>query len=731
MTSALMTFLITLHGLSTLPGPTDRPAADSSQVHRSQDPGQTEEEAKQQQVIQQELELLDTHLRIDGKNDNAATHYRELFRELINRRYKYDKLVNAMYAREDEHLTDQVLYQTPEMAAYIDEVRRYRALIKKAVESERVDFGLQHEEGFNMLIPHLSHMRRLARQLKRTSRQLRLAGNMEESVEDLALILGMAKQVAPDRVLISSLVSAAIASVALNEIELALTDRQIDPSSAERLLIALQRLPAGDPFHYTEAIDGEYEMLERTFAEDGMSQEELEERLTNITDMMSPNEEDWDRAHSGIDRAWVKSQIKQSKPLFDRLADLMTLEDRLAARRENRAIMIAVEEGEYGTFNATIMPGIGRTINTKHFGEEMIEYLVVSLKAIRNGADPGRFGNAALVYDRVSEILPQRIRPRDQTALNMLQQLVSATGSCDQIDGEMLEEAKRILDRERDMLDMIRRASRVERCVWRQARMKALAEESIGEGRWIRPMRAMMRLMLAEAAVAFCNPDLEQGRSQVGSALGAALGLALQLGDGSHLFGQLASTAALEEFEGFLEQACWKGMVSRTAAESMRQRVQMAAVGNLDRWRLASDAMISEDLFNLIQKFGTAGRGDAMILGKRWSRDRLFMLPHYHTFRNHSDAEDGPLQARFNFVNELNSSMNRGELFAVEDVWTLTAEEREVLAQPASRLIDLLNRIDSIESPKIAEWQLRCSACFARLDTVLENCTPRQLETSP
>ena len=82
---------------------------------------------QQQEVIRQELELLDAGLRIDGKSDNAATHYRELFRELIQRRHVYDKLVNAVHAREDEHLTDEALYQTPEMTAYIEELRRYRA----------------------------------------------------------------------------------------------------------------------------------------------------------------------------------------------------------------------------------------------------------------------------------------------------------------------------------------------------------------------------------------------------------------------------------------------------------------------------------------------------------------------------------------------------------------------------------------------------------------------------
>ena len=261
--------------------------------------------------------------------------------------------------------------------------------------------------------------------------------------------------------------------------------------------------------------------------------------------------------------------------------------------------------------------------------------------------------------------------------------------------------------------------------------MRALAEEAIGEGDWVRPMRAMMRLMLAEAAVAFCNPDTDQARSQVESSLAAALGICLQMNDGSHLFGQLASTASLEEFERFLEQACWKGLVSRSAAKSMQQRLQRIAMVNLDHWRLASDAMIDQGLFDLIQTFGTNNRADAMILGKRWSRERLFMLSLCRMYQEHSNEGDGHLEPRINFVNEMDSTRDRGELFTVEDILELSPEERDSLEQPVARLLDLLNRIDSIKSPKIAEWQLRCSACLERLDTILEECSPVPRETAP
>ena len=193
---------------------------------------------------------------------------------------------------------------------------------------------------------------------------------------------------------------------------------------------------------------------------------------------------------------------------------------------------------------------------------------------------------------------------------------------------------------------------------------------------------------------------------------------------------QVAFTASLEEFERFLEQACLKGLVSKAAAESMRQRMQMVAMVNLDRWRLASDAMIGENLFDLIQMFGTSNRADAMILGKRWSPERLFTLSLSRINQQRSDEGDQQLKPRLNFVNEKNSTGNRGEFFMVDDIINVDSDQRAMLTQPVSKLFELLNRIDAIDSPKIAQWQLRSASCLSRLDTILESCSNKEMESA-
>ena len=77
-------------------------------------PQETTGTEAQERVIAEELELLDEHLQFDGRADNAATHYRELFRELIRRRYLDERLDEAVWALENEHLTDRELYEAPE-----------------------------------------------------------------------------------------------------------------------------------------------------------------------------------------------------------------------------------------------------------------------------------------------------------------------------------------------------------------------------------------------------------------------------------------------------------------------------------------------------------------------------------------------------------------------------------------------------------------------------------------
>ena len=167
----------------------------------------------QERVIAEELEHLDEHLRFDGQADNAATHYRELFRELIRRRYLDERLDEAVWALENELLSDRELYEAPAMQEYLGEVERYREGLRKAIGTERVDFGIRREVGFDLLLPHLNHVRDLSRKLERTSRKLRIDGRMAESAEDLILMLGMAAQAAEDGVIISSLVGAATATV--------------------------------------------------------------------------------------------------------------------------------------------------------------------------------------------------------------------------------------------------------------------------------------------------------------------------------------------------------------------------------------------------------------------------------------------------------------------------------------------------------------------------------------
>ena len=678
----------------------------------------------QERVIAEELEHLDEHLRFDGQADNAATHYRELFRELIRRRYLDERLDEAVWALENELLSDRELYEAPAMQEYLGEVERYREGLRKAIGTERVDFGIRREVGFDLLLPHLNHVRDLSRKLERTSRKLRIDGRMAESAEDLILMLGMAAHAAEDGVIISSLVGAATASEAMNQVELALTDRQIDPVIAEQLLVGFRPLDGADPFHYRDALQGEYELLETTFMEGVLAPEDLEETIGEILDMLDENAWSglWDEG--GMDRARVLEEIRLTRPLYQRLGDLVTLENRLAARRETREIMIAVERGEYGVFNMVVMPGIGTTIDTKHYSDQLIEYLVDSLRAIRNGADPKRFGNAALVHEGVIERLPRRLRAEEQTVLEMVRQMIAANGSCRQVDESLRRRAATVLERESELLGTIRRAAGVERCSWRRARMAALKERAIGEGDWVRPMRAMVRLMLADAAIGFCTTDRDRARARVEGALVAALGLCLQLSDGTHLFGQLAATAALEEFESILVRACEARLVSRPVAEAMHERLQRSATTNLDHWRLAGDAMLDEDLFDLIQRFRGSDRAEAMDVGRRFSRDRLMMLPFFTVEAAGPEHPVGTLEVRCTFANETDSSPDRGELFLVEDILKLDAERRRELERPVRRIAELLERIDALESPNVAEWQLRSAACLERLDAILVDCGP-------
>lgn len=124
-------------------------------------------------------------------------------------------------------------------------------LIRRLIEASKLptsDFGIRYEDGFGALLPHLGHMRQFARVLGCDARRLAIAGRTDEAAERLCTCFRMAQHLTTDRVLISSLVSIAISSLALNQSETIARDYGLSESARREIIKTARKLLTDDPF---------------------------------------------------------------------------------------------------------------------------------------------------------------------------------------------------------------------------------------------------------------------------------------------------------------------------------------------------------------------------------------------------------------------------------------------------------------------------------------------------
>lgn len=126
---------------------------------------------------------------------------------------------------------------------------------------ERCDFELEYEGGVGMLMPHLGRMRQLARTLRFIARQELLADRPDKAAEHVAAMYRMAAHVSNDRILISSLVSNAIAALATEEARVLAASGGLSAKDAEVLRAAIGRVLTSDPFRGKEAMTTERDLF--------------------------------------------------------------------------------------------------------------------------------------------------------------------------------------------------------------------------------------------------------------------------------------------------------------------------------------------------------------------------------------------------------------------------------------------------------------------------------------
>ena len=658
-------------------------------------------------------EGLDTNLSPNDDPNNGAAKLIEIMKryraieELEDLARKYEKLI---VIDEDDQVDEEPALRSEVARRRLELTDDLVKQIREVLKAEYFNFGTDRSAGFNMLIPHLSPLRQLARLLELRAKILIRENKWAEAKMVLVVLLDLSVVTREDETVISSLVGASIAAVALNILEEAMTERRLDAQSAMPFRMATMHL-SKDPYGFRGALMGEYELLEAS------TKYFVERDIDAIMNLGMTVEE---KAYlSSLDQNSFRAELEKSRAAYDQIANLLDVEDEEQILNLANRFMDDLAEGRHGPLaNIFAEPWTGimfNMIRIEMFHEAMAE----SLRQITRGVDPGYFGNARRLYD---EWLPKvgRISVSDQETMTMVRNILLVSGTCDALPESLREQLQSVFEMLRPVRTGLLRAAKIRRCVDWSTQNKMFKGNGDSIGPKVRGMQAAGRLLLTEAALGICQHEdgLETGKL-VSESLVGALGIAIHMADGSHLMGQLAATSLLEEIAELLELAMKNGSVDSDIVPELQERLQRCQGDDLLNWKKTQRMLQGTRVLETIETFGMKDRTLSRRLARGWSEDRLFLAQFYDGGR--PAREDTPLKSP-TFKYDKNG--RQGALHSLDHIFNPSDQDLEVLDGSHERLLQLINAIDTVESPSILAWKMRCFEAYEKISELTKELTP-------
>lgn len=254
----------------------------------------------------------------------------------------------------------------PALTAFLEHNQEFIADLVNAASYSNCDWEIEYEDGIGALLPHLGAMRNCARLLNADAYRL---ANLEEAAgaaERVAALYRMAAHQTNDRILISSLVSAAITSLANSTTETLIASGILTPAARDTILDAMDRFNPDDPFGVKQGIAGERDIflawIQKTYTGPGAGWRLVSETLPLLA---GPADNDQDpyldlRMLTG-DRLSEEAQ-KASKAYDDMIAiwDVPDAADRL------EGVGLLVESGHYGRLARLLVPAASKANQSDH-----------------------------------------------------------------------------------------------------------------------------------------------------------------------------------------------------------------------------------------------------------------------------------------------------------------------------------------------------------------------------
>lgn len=255
--------------------------------------------------------------------------------------------------------------------------------VTKATKLSSADWGIEYDDGFMALIPHLSQMRKSARIFDADARRLFAAGDSATASSRVAAIFRMADHSADGYLLISSLVGVAIANTGLQRVEAALDEGKLDKAGASTILAALRPLSGADPFEFKKCVEGEGWVVTGGLKPTFKGKSAGKDFASTMADLDSFSGDEGAKIRAKVeafDQAALYTDLDRSSEFYhavlaawdkpDAMAVIGSLEKRL-------------KDGEFGVSGQVVGPAFTKALTRSAEIRDQVKAVVARLEAVK------------------------------------------------------------------------------------------------------------------------------------------------------------------------------------------------------------------------------------------------------------------------------------------------------------------------------------------------------------
>ena len=301
----------------------------------------------------------------------------------------------------DSYSSGAIRRPTPREAEAFARLERVAPLLEAAAGGRFFDPANRWEDGFKMLLPHLSMMRQSTRLMNALSRRASAEGDAAASANWSSLMVQTAGQASQDSTLIGSLVAGSIFRVGDAAMESFIGSGLLDQATARRLLEDLTWVgDHEDPLGFTAAIEAESDMMLLEFDRLASSLETGgEDRFLREFALIFDPEEG---SLEGLDAANVQALAPLMQDYYDRMASAAADPDRTRGLETMQTIqeeIIAEESAFLADLLSPISTGL---LEIRIQIENELDDRLRILQGVASGRiDPASITNAAILWDRL------------------------------------------------------------------------------------------------------------------------------------------------------------------------------------------------------------------------------------------------------------------------------------------------------------------------------------------